>query len=317
MQQLRTNINNIMNPKTKILLFLFTALLFSAFQKNIALAGGFGVSPSSVSNKNLVPGSVFQEDIILVQSQPDVALNAVATVDAEKINSWFTIENGNNFVIPKGVQQFPMKVTVKVPPDATLGKYKGTITVNTAPVGAQKTGVSVVLGASVGVDLNVTDVKVSDFSIQSFQIPDVKKGSPIKFIIKVKNDGNVENGPTKVGLTFFDQYHDKQLGQQEEFITEKVPAFGVKDIAVEFPNNLDAGTHWADVNIYNGDSVIIDSKIVFNIAEQLAAKKLFVLPNFSTIPVWEYLLAVAIIIIIILVITIVIILRKKDENKDR
>jgi len=305
-----------MNQKTKTILFLFTLLLFFGFQKNIALAGGFGVSPSSVSNQNLVPGSVFEEDVILVQSQPDVDLNATVTVDAEKINSWFKIENGNTFVIPKGIQQFPMKVDVAVPPDANLGEYKGSITVNTSPVGAQKSGVSVVLGAEVAIDLNVTDIKVSDFSIQSFQIPDVKKGLPIKFIIKVKNDGNVENGPTKVGLTFFDQYHDKQLGQQEESITEKVPAFGVKDVSVEFPNNLDVGTHWADVKIYNDDETIADSKIVFNVVGKLAAKPLFNLPNFSAVPVWEYLLAIAILIIIILVVVIIIILRKKNKFKN-
>lgn len=290
-------------------------MLFFIFQKNIVLAGGFGVSPSVISNQNLVPGSVFEEDIILVQSQPDVDLNAVVTVNAGKINNWIKIENGNNFVIPKGIQQFPMKVDVVVPPNADLGEYKGVIDVGTSPVGAQKSGLSVVLGAEVAIDLNVTEIKVSDFSIQSFQIPDVKKGLPIEFVIKVKNDGNVENGPTKVGLTFFDQYHDKQLGSEEKNITEKVPAFAVRDISVEFPNNLDVGTHWADVKIYNGDSVIADSKIVFNVVGQLAAKKLFTMPNFSAIPFWEYLLATAIIIIIILVIVIIIILRRKNRNQ--
>lgn len=304
-----------MNLKTKTILFLFTLFLFFIFQKNTVLAGGFGVSPSSVENKNLVPGSFFEQDIILVQNQPDVDLNAVVAFDAGKINNWIKIENGNNFVIPMGVQQFPMKVDIAVPPNADLGEYKGTITVKTSPAGLQKTGVSVVLGASIGIDLNVTDIKVSDFSIQSFQIPDVKKGSPIKFIIKVKNDGNVENGPTKVGLTFFDQYHSKQLGQFQENITEKVGPFQVKGVFAEFPNNLDAGTYWADVKIYNGDSVIVNSKIVFNIVAPPIAKNLFILPNFSVIPVWEYLLAVAIIIIVILVVTIIIILRKKNKNQ--
>jgi hypothetical protein len=304
-----------MKLKTKTILFLFAVLIFFVFQKNIAFAGGFGVSPSSVENKNLIPGSYYEQDVFLVQSQPDVDLNATVKVDAGKISNWIKIENGNNFLIPKGEHQFQMKVDVAVPSDANLGEYKGTITINTSPAGAQKSGVSVVLGADVGVDLNVTDVKVSDFSIQNFQISDVLKGSPIKFVMKVKNDGNIENGPTKVGLTFFDQYHSKQLGQQEELIAEKVQPFKTKNISAEFPNNFDVGPYWADVKIYSDDKTIAESNIVFNVVSALAVQKHQIsgLPNFSAIPVWEYLLAGAIIIIIILLAVIIIILHKNTK----
>ena len=108
------------------------------------------------------------------------------------------------------MQQFPMKVAVTVPKDAKLGDYKGSIAISTSPAGDQKAGVSIVLGANVSIDLKVTSIKVSNFSIQNFQILSASKGSPIKLLIKVKNDGNVENGPTKASLTFFDQYHSKQ-----------------------------------------------------------------------------------------------------------
>jgi len=307
-----------MNFKTKTLLFIFITTIFFISQGSIAFAG-FGVSPSSLANKNLVPGSFYTQDIYLVQSTPDADLKATVIVDAGKINNWIKIENGNSFTIPKGKQQFLMKVSVNVPSNAELGKYKGSITINTSPAGPQKSGVSVVLGAEVSIDLDVTSIKVSDFAIQNFQIPDVAKGSPIKFLVKVKNDGNVDNGPTRVGLTFFDQYHSKQLGSQEENITEKVKSFQTKDVLVEFPNNLDVGSYWADVKIYSEDKVVVNSKIVFDVTSgsPLASKNmknLFTLPNFSAIPFWAYLLAVAIVIIVILIIAIIFILFKTRKH---
>ncbi len=308
-----------MNYKTKIFAFALTLFIFFISQSGVALAG-FGISPPTVANKNLVPGSFYEQNIYLIQGTPDQDLNATVAVDAGAINSWITIENGNSFNIPKGTQQFAMKVDVNVPPTAALGNYKGKIHINTLPATKNPGGVQVTLGAEVAINLDVTDIKVSDFSIRNFQIPDVAKGAPIKFIIKVKNEGNVENGPTKVSLTFFDQYHSKQLGQQDEDITEKVQSFQTKDISVDFPNNLDLGSYWADVKIYSGNKVAVDSKMVFNVVSPSVIAKnkqkgfVFPMPNFSAIPPWVYMLIGAVIVIIVLIIIIIIILRKNKNN---
>ena len=254
-----------------------------------------------------------------MQSQPDQDLNVSAKVDAGEISDWIKIENGNNFVIPKGTQQFPMKVDVNVPSNAELKNYTGTITLTTSTSGSQKSGVSIVLGAEVKIDLTVGSIQVSDFSIQNFQLPNVEKGSPINFVIKVKNQGNVDNGPTKVSLTYFDQYHNTQLGQQDEDIVEKAPSFQTKDISVAFPNKLDVGEYWADVKIYNADKVVVDSKLIFNILPIAGGKeqsKSFAisLPNLSSIPFWVYILAGAILVIVILIIVIFVILLKTKKQ---
>jgi hypothetical protein len=306
-----------MNLKIKTLIFLAITLTLFFAVKNEVVYAGFGVSPSSIINKTLVPGSFFEQDVVLVQGHPDFDLNVIATVNAGKMNDWIKIENGKNFTIPKGIQQFPMKVNISIPSNVELGEYKGEIDIRTSTAGKQGAGVSVALGANVAIDLGVTEIKVSDFAIQNFQIPDVIVGSPIKFLIKVKNDGNIDNGPTKAILTFFDQYHSKQLGQQEEAITEKVKSFQTSSIAVEFPNNFEVGSYWADVKIYSDDKIAANSKIFFNVINQPVAQKgqqskafAFSLPNFSAIPLWVYLLVGAVLIIAILVI-IILILRKK------
>jgi len=305
-----------MTPKTKVLLLLSAILVFSVFQNNIAKAG-FGISPPSVVNKNLVPGSFYQQDIFLVQNNPTETLHATAKIDAGNINSWIRIENGNTFDIPKGTQQFPMKVSVSVPSDANLGHYDGTITLNTIPASASKDGVQVTLGAEIKISIDVTSIQVSDFSIQNFQIPDVAKASPIKLIIKIKNDGNIDNGPTKASLTFFDQYHSKQLGQQEENITEKAKSFQTKDISVDFTNNFDVGQYWADVKIYNGEDVVVNSKIIFSVLAQTVLadqQEGFVFPNFAQIPVWVFIAVAVAVIIIFVIIIVILVLRRNKKN---
>jgi hypothetical protein len=207
-----------------------------------------------------------------------------------------------------------MKIDVTVPADAQLGEYKGVINISTSPAGAPRNGVSVNLGGNVKIDLVVTSIQVSDFSIQNFKIPDVAKGSPIKFVIKVKNDGNTENGPTKADLTFFDQYGTSQLDQQTADITEKVQPFQVKDVSVEVPNNLDIGTHWAGVKIYSNDKTIVDSKIVFNVIAQPAASKQQKAANALNISVWIYSAVLAAAIILMVILLKISILHKKSKK---
>ena len=310
-----------MKSKIKLFIFLAVSLVFFSSQTNTALAG-FGISPPSLMNKNLVLGSSYQQIIYLVQNDPSMALHASVKIDTPKIDTWIKIENGNTFDIPKGVQQFPMKIDVVVPSDAPLGHYTGSIVVSTVPTTVNQGGVEVVLGGQINVALDVTSIQVSDFSIQNFNIPEVAKGSPIKFVIKVKNDGNIENGPTKASLTFFDQYHSKQLGQQEKDITEKVSSFQTKDITVVFPNNLDTGSYWADVKIYSSSNeVAVDSKIIFNVTSgtQVGVGNkqkpfAFFMPNLSAIPFWVYLLAGAVLVIVVLVVIIISILFKNKKH---
>ena len=81
-----------MNKKIKVIIFLSVVFVFFTFQNSVAQAG-FGVSPASVTNKNLVPGSFYEQDIFLVQSKPNEDLNAVVVIDAGVANSWIKIKN--------------------------------------------------------------------------------------------------------------------------------------------------------------------------------------------------------------------------------
>ena len=102
-----------MNFRRKIFVGLLTLVFFGA-GAGIARAG-FGISPPAVTNESLLPGSSDEQIIYIVRSEPNEALLATVKIDAVDINSWITVENGNSFEIPKGIQQFPMQVRVDVP----------------------------------------------------------------------------------------------------------------------------------------------------------------------------------------------------------
>lgn len=249
---------------------------------NYAIAG-FGVSPPTVLNKNLLPGSSDEQIIYIVQSEPKETLSAQVKISAGEATSWVGIENGNSFEIPKGIQQFPMKVKISVPSDAKLGQYKGTIELLTSSTGSSKQSapVKVNLGAQIEIDLEVTNSALVDYNIQGFSIKDAGKGEPIILGIKIQNRGNAPAGPTKATVAFYDIYHSEKLWEGQKEILEKVESFSIKDINVELPNNLDLGQYWADVEVFDGEESIIKTKIVFTVVEPLKSGRQAVKLSFS------------------------------------
>ena len=95
----------------QVLFVFFIALIFA----NDVQAGGFGVSPPQIIADNLLKGSVYEQIITLVQSEPDKDLQAEIVFDAPEIESWISVDKGVSFILPKGEQQFPIKIKISVP----------------------------------------------------------------------------------------------------------------------------------------------------------------------------------------------------------
>jgi len=235
-----------------------------------SVLAGFGVSPPYVKCNHLPRGSHYEQIIYLVRGEPKEELLAKVKIDVPGIEDWISIEQGLEFELPKGIQQFPMKVIVDVPEEAALGEYKGTININTVPLKRIKEGVTVALGAEVDVDLRVIEGEFSEFNIIRITIGNVEEGSPIKLTLKIENKGNVEAGPTKVHLDVFDKYHQQLLESGEKDISGKVEPFRIEEISVEFPTNLGVGQYWGDFKVYKDEEVAIEDKLVFYIVEKEA-----------------------------------------------
>ena len=245
------------------LLFIFgLQFVFADF----ALAG-FGITPPYVQNSSLTRNSIYEQQILLVRSDPRVDLQATVSVDAPEIDAWIEVVEGSSFLLPRGEQKVPMTVRVTVPSDADFKNYTGKIRIKTGtPEGNVAEGsVSISLGAQVDINLNVIDKVIEDFRVRKIDISDFNEGhklgwlffpGKIKFKMLIENTGNVDVAPSLVRFRIFDPTGAVLLEETDHTnrIT-KVPPFGTEEITAELPSRLPAGSYLARFEIYNGDDL--------------------------------------------------------------
>lgn len=265
--------------KRSLLLTFF--LVCGLFVFSNAAHAGFGISPPYVkSERPLVPGSHYEQEIALLRSSADEDLQAIIMVNAPEISSWIRINKGDTFDLPSGELQVPMLVIVDVPKDAAVGEYKGNINVRVAPKANSGSGVSIALGARIDIDLTIAKETYLDYEIRTAQIPNFEElGTPWKWPIfswffyridlemKLNNKGNVPAAPTKVGVDVYDLMEKQLLESKEDSTIKAVLPFTMADVKASFPTRLPAGSYWAKIRIYQDNEIIRSDKIAFSIAK--------------------------------------------------
>lgn len=249
---------------------LVIGILISLIYTNVVWAG-FGISPPEVWNNHLRPGSHFEQIIYLVQSKPLANLKGEVEIDAPEIKGWISFENGEEFVIPAGVQQYPLKVLVDVPQDAEFKTYRGKIWVRTSPIqeqGKEGSTVGIALGSIIDINLTVSAEEVRGFLFRGATIKDAERGRPIEVILKIQNTGNVEENLTKVTLDVYDAYLKDIIQTEEITKIEKIKPFETKEFALKFPNKLDVGTYFGRVQAFKDEYTVSDVKQPFKILER-------------------------------------------------
>jgi hypothetical protein len=245
---------------------ILVVLILFFLSANTAQAG-FGFSPGSVKNKNLSPGSHFEQTITFSRYSPKGDLKMEIIIDAPKIKDWISIDKGLSFIFPDGKQQTSIVVSVDVPKDAAYGEYNGFIRVKAIPVGEGGEGaVSVIVGADIGIILAVTKEKFSDFKIQTFSIKGIEKKN-VQVSIRLENLGNIPVAPTKVHLEVSDQYFNL-LYSGDTSDLEKVPSFATAKTIAVFPFQLEKGYYWGKVQIFKGDEVVKSGDAYFEVTEK-------------------------------------------------
>ena len=128
-----------------VLFFLVT--LVQIIFGSVAHAG-FGITPPYVSNTSLTRSSVYEQQILMVRSNPTEDMNAQIVVDAPEIEGWIEILEGETILLPSGEQKVPMTVRITVPTDAEFKNYNGDIRIKTVPTTDDRSrAVSISLGA--------------------------------------------------------------------------------------------------------------------------------------------------------------------------
>jgi hypothetical protein len=238
---------------------------------------GFGITPPYVTNSSLTRNSVYDQTIFIVRSDPTTDLKATISIDVPGVNEWFTIVEGNEFILPQGEQKVPLTVRVTIPDDAEFKQYTGNIRIKTgtpdgAPAGA---GVNISLGAQIDVDLNVIDREIRDFKVRKIGISDLNEGhsvgwlyfpGKIRFEMLIENTGNVPISPSTVVFRLYDRSGNFLL--QETKNKGKIPTvdpFLTETVVAEIPTRLPQGSYLARFEILNGNESKLAGEVNVNI----------------------------------------------------
>ncbi len=241
--------------------------LFSEIQTTYA---AFGVSPPAFRTEHALKGSTYSQIIYLVRDQADEELNIAAKLDInDRIRSWFVINDGKEIIIPKGVRQFPVNVTLKIPKDANLGVYNGTMSFVGAPARAGQ--VTIALGAEVTINIIVGTGIYRKFSVPLIEFLDIEEGWSPRMNVKVNNEGNIAENLDRAVYELYDQFGAVRLAyiQKNDGFPEIEP-FTIRDFIVEFPIDLHlgVGNYWGSVSLMKDEKVIATQRTVFKVLEK-------------------------------------------------
>jgi len=289
-------------------------ILFLTIFLSLVVAGtaraGFGISPPYVYNEKLNRGSTYEQKIMLSRGNPTEDLIATITIDPSEVSNWLTIKPSTQFLLPKGQQQVPMFVEVRVPANAAYKEYKGTIRVTTAPpVRPKDTQINIVLGARVDVDLTVSNNIFIDFQVKTLNIPEVSvKSWPLsywnhlKLFTKIENLGNEMGAPTKIGIDFYDLAQKNILASQSTQNIPKIKPFDTSEISVSLPISLKPGQYWANAQIYSGQEIKYQDRSVVNIKNVPFSIK-------------DWLMIIIVLLIVIGIIILILRLLRRPKNR--
>lgn len=261
----------------KTLYVLFFAF-FISFTVGVNFSyAGFGITPPYVRNTSLTRNSIYEQQILMVRSDPTTDLNAEIAVDAPEIADWISLAEGETVLLPAGVKKVPVTVQVTVPGDAEFERYTGKIRIKTVPPPGSETlgAVNISLGAQVDVDITVIDREILDFRVRKIDLSDFNEGhkvgwlyfpGKIEFGMRLENTGNVDVAPSDVIFEIYDSSGTQLLEEvRHQNRIEKVAPFATEDVVAELPTRVPAGTYLARYAIYNGEEVKQEGEITLNI----------------------------------------------------
>jgi len=253
--------------KLKVATILVTALL--VFTLADFCQAGLGISPSLWIEKHALRGSSIEKVFTLSRAEPKENLYFKAEIEGE-IKDWIKIDKGLEFTMPKGEQQFPIKVTIGVPQDAEYRGYQGSIRLKSESKTENVEGIGISLQALIQIELTVSKEEILDYEILQIAIPQQEEKESLSVVLKIWNRGNVEARPTKLTVNFWDKYGKEQLESKK--ITdfsgiEAIKPFSEGEIKIEIPIEFEPEQCWAKVKVYQDEELLKSEDIFFEIVE--------------------------------------------------
>lgn len=260
----------------KLFALFFVCILFELVAAPFAYAG-FGITPPYVRNTSLTRNSVYEQEILMVRSDPNKPLKALVEVDAPEIADWIEIVGGTTIPLPVNETKVPMVVKITVPDNADFKTYEGAIRIKTVNADDQVAAgaVSISLGAQIDIDLTVIDKEIKDFRVRRIDLPDLNEGhkfgwlyfpGKIRFSMLIENTGNIDVAPSNVSFAIYDPTGSVLLEETTHTNRiKKVKPFATTEVQAEVPTRLPAGSYVARYSIFNDDELKQEGELTLSV----------------------------------------------------
>ncbi len=264
-----------------------TLLITTALFLIPSSVGAFGITPASIVNNRLLPGSELETTILLSRQQEDTPLTIDLKTDTPNMKNWVSFEPAT-VVFPSGITALPLKVRVHVPKNATSGDYSGAVLLREEKNETiERSGNISVVGASLKLDLAVTTTKISDFSLLSldeYRVDPAKKiwfftlPGKIHLPLLIQNTGNSSVAIDNIQIDIYSTKNKKKIIETLSVIpSEKIPPFTTKKITTTLRHYLPPGEYMTNIRVFEGYKLTDDGERqqLLTIAEPSIQKNLF------------------------------------------
>lgn len=257
--------------KKSIFLVLLVSSAFFLLGNRSILAeedsSALGVSPGTVKNEILLPGTEFREEFQV--SRGDVSKRAEITIDviAEGFEDWIELPTGLEHDISSGQQSKNVPVIFKIPEGASLGRYSGAIRFKLTEPSSEG---QVIVVPAVRVDLHfeVINEEKRGLEVRLASIEDFCSNESLHLKLKLKNNGNVVDRLEKVNLQVTNITGVK-LATFEFGDFPDLQPFSVSEHTINFSDHgLSTGDYFSIVRVYDQGGSIFDDKLAFSVLDE-------------------------------------------------
>lgn len=308
-------------------LWIVAALFAMCMGAEVAYAG-FGITPPYVRSDKLTQGSEYTQEIIIVRGDPVEDLKAELTINVPGIEDWISIDRGNEFLLPAGVKQVPIQVTIRVPQTAPYERYQGNIRIRTlSPDPAS--GVSIALGAQIDVDVRVVD-EIRDFEVKRVQLSEAEEPRRVlwleypgrmTFTMGIENTGNAPTAPGRVQFDIYDKRGNVVLeSTQNTNDLDEVLPFETRDVVAYLPTRLPPGAYLVKYSVFRfEDEVKRSGELTLSVLPQgtLAAYVGYGLDGLSLQDQLSLIIPVGLVVFGLLATILVVRLRRSNRSQRR
>ncbi len=307
-------------------LTFLAALFVVAFVGAECAYAGFGITPPYVRNDRLTQGSQYTQEIIIVRGDPVDDLKAEIAVNVPGIEGWISIDRGNEFLLPAGVKQIPIQVTIRVPQSAAYERHQGNIRIRTTSPDPAS-GVSIALGAQIDVDIRVVD-EIRDFEVKRVQISETEEPrrfwwleypGKITFTMGIENTGNAPTAPARVQFDIYDKRGNVVLeSTQNTNSIESVLPFETRDVVAYLPTRLPPGAYLVKYSVFRfEDEVKRSGELTLSVLPQgtLSAYAGYGLDGLSLKDKLTLIIPVGLLVFLLLVTVLVLNLRRHRKRR--